>query len=166
MKTGRTLHTEDAVRRMRDHVERFSAAKKIANEIVDRAQVWANLDDSYVRDLPPPAAIYRGFLPSFGRVSGSRRGGFPGAGGTVAGRYLQPSLENKVFRGRRGVSFERFYGVSRNRRPVLAFRRLRGRRAGVGSWRRTAPVLVRGALLLPSLAPVDSGASGSRAGRI
>ena len=65
MKTGRTLHTEDAVRRMRDHVERFSAAKKIANDIVDRAEVWANLDDAYVRDLPPPADIFRGFLPSF-----------------------------------------------------------------------------------------------------
>ncbi len=65
MKTGRTLHTEDGVRRMRDHVERFPAAKKIATEIVDRAEVWANLDDAYVRDLPPPADIYRGFLPSF-----------------------------------------------------------------------------------------------------
>ena len=65
MKTGRTLHTDEEVRRMKDHVDRFPAARKIADEIVGRAEVWAELDDAYVRDLPPPADIYRGFLPSF-----------------------------------------------------------------------------------------------------
>ncbi len=65
MKTGRTWHTADEVRRMKDHVVRFPAAKKIADEIVARAEVWAKLDDAYVRDLPPPADIFRGFLPSF-----------------------------------------------------------------------------------------------------
>ena len=65
MKTGRTWHTEDEVRRMKDHVVRFPAARKIADEIVERAEIWAKLDDAYVRDLPPPADVFRGFLPSF-----------------------------------------------------------------------------------------------------
>ena len=34
MKTGRTLHTDEEVRRMADHVARYPAARKIADEIV------------------------------------------------------------------------------------------------------------------------------------
>ena len=129
----------------------------------DRAEVWAKLDDAYVRDLPPPADIFRGFLPSFDGCPVHGEAVFPGAGRAVAGGYFQPSLENQVRRGRRGVPLERLHGLLPHGRPGTL---LTGDYAddgiGMGPGGRAVPVLVRSALLLQPLAPPDSGAPGPR----
>ncbi len=65
MKTGRTLRTGEEITRMKEQVEQFPTAKKIAEGIVERAEVWAALEDQFLHELPPPADIHRGFQTSF-----------------------------------------------------------------------------------------------------
>ena len=47
MKTGRTLRTGEEITRMKEQVEQFPTAKKIAEGIVERAEVWAALEDQF-----------------------------------------------------------------------------------------------------------------------
>ncbi len=65
MKTKRTLHTVAEVERLKKHVDQYPKAKEITQEIVRKAEIWAALDDRFLQDLPPPATVFRGFLPSF-----------------------------------------------------------------------------------------------------
>ena len=65
MKTQRTLHTKEEIERLRANIEGFSSARKIAEAIVTRAEVWARQDDRFLHDLPPPSEIFRAFFPSF-----------------------------------------------------------------------------------------------------
>ncbi len=65
MKTQRTLHTEQDIERLKRNLDRYPSARKVADAILARAEVWAKQDDRFLHDLPPPADIFRAFHPSF-----------------------------------------------------------------------------------------------------